>query len=122
VLTNAREAAREGATPTDCLRCFVDAAISQRNEVVLLLHGGAPLTSPATAAVRSEVHHILQRIIDRGLAEATLRPGIAPHDIIVFGAILAQPRPADPGWDATCRRLLATYLQGLRREPMNAAG
>jgi hypothetical protein len=27
--------------------------------------------------------------------------------------MLAQPRRSDPGWDATCRRLLATYLAGL---------
>jgi AcrR family transcriptional regulator len=113
VLANARAAERDGATPTDCLRRFVDAAIGQRNELVLPLHDGPPLTSPATAAVRSDVHHILQRIIDRGVADGTLRPGLTPHDIIVFGAMLAQPRPNDPDWDATCRRLLATYLRGL---------
>jgi hypothetical protein len=27
--------------------------------------------------------------------------------------MLAQPRQPDPDWDATCRRLLATYLAGL---------
>src|SRR6202023_2659707 len=42
VLANARAAGREGATPTDCLRRFVEAAISQRNELVLPLHGGPP--------------------------------------------------------------------------------
>lgn len=113
VLANARAAERYGATPIDCLRRFVDAAIGQRNELVLPLHGGPPLTSPATAAVRSDVHHVLQRIIDRGLADGTLRPGLTPQDIVIFGAMLAQPRPTDPDWDAICRRLLATYLHGL---------
>ena len=117
VLANAREADREGATPIDCLRRFVDTAISQRNELVLPLHGGPSLSSPATAAVRADVHCILQRIIDRGLADGTLRPEITARDIVVFGAMLAQPRPADPDWDATCRRLLATYLHGLRPSP-----
>jgi hypothetical protein len=28
--------------------------------------------------------------------------------------MLAQPRQSDPKWDATCRRLLATYVNGLR--------
>jgi len=113
VLANARAAERDGATATDCLRRFVDAAIDQRNDLVLPLHGGPPLTSPATVAVRSEVHHILQRIIERGLHDGTLRPGLTPRDIVVFGAMLAQPHPTDPGWNATCRRLLATYLRGL---------
>jgi AcrR family transcriptional regulator len=117
VLANARAAEREGATPTDSLRLFIDAAISQRNELVLPLHGGPPVTSAATKVVRDEVHHILQRIIDRGVADATLRPGIGPRDIVVFGAMLAQPRPTDPDWDATCRRLLTTYLRGLTHAP-----
>jgi hypothetical protein len=38
---------------------------------------------------------------------------VTPRDIVVFGAMLAQPRGPDPGWDMTCRRLLATYLAGL---------
>ena len=113
VLANARAAERDGATATDCLRRFVDAAIDQRNELVLPLHGGPRPTSPATTAVRSEVHHILQRIIVRGLDDGTLRRGLTSADIILFGAMLAQPRPTDLSWDATCRRLLATYLRGL---------
>ena len=117
VLANARAAEREGTTPTDSLRLFIDAAISQRNELVLPLHGGPPVTSAATMVVRDEVHHIVQRIIDRGVADATLRPGITPRDIVVFGAMLAQPRPTDPDWDATCRRLLTTYLRGLSHAP-----
>jgi hypothetical protein len=34
--------------------------------------------------------------------------------IVAFGAMLAQPHPPDPDWDATCRRLLTTYLRGVR--------
>jgi hypothetical protein len=59
----------------------------------------------------------VQQIIDRGIADATLDPSVTPHDIVVFGAMLAQPRPADPDWDATCRRLLTTLLRGLRPNP-----
>jgi AcrR family transcriptional regulator len=117
VLANARAARRNGATATECLRLFIDAAIRQRNDLVLPLHGGPPPTSPATKTVQNEIHQIVRQIIDRGVADATLRPGITPHDIVVFGAMLAQPRPTDPRWDATCRRLLTTYLRGLRPDP-----
>jgi AcrR family transcriptional regulator len=114
VLANARAAERDGATATECLRLFIDAAISQRNELVLPLHGGPSPTSPATKTVRDEIHRIVRRIIDGGVADATLRSGITPLEIIAFGAMLAQPRRTDPDWDATCRRLLTTYLRGLR--------
>ena len=60
-----------------------------------------------------QVHQIIQQIIDRGRADGTIRQDVTPRDIVAFGAMLAQPRASDPGWDATCRRLLATYLAGL---------
>ena len=72
-----------------------------------------PITATATASVRTKVHRVLRSIIDLGIADGTLRPDVTPHDIVVFGAIIAQPRPTDPDWDTTCRRLLATYLRGI---------
>ena len=114
VLANALSAEEAGENPADCLRLFVEAAIEQRNDLVLPLHGGPPLTIAATRAVRSQVHQVLHRIIDRGVADGTVRADVIPQDIVLFGAMLAQPRPSDPGWDVTCRRLLAIYLRGIR--------
>jgi AcrR family transcriptional regulator len=114
VLTNARAAERAHASAIDSLRLFVEAAIDQRNELVLPLHGGPPVTSAATLSVRSEVHTIVQRIIDRGIADGTVLGEFSAQDVITFGAMLAQPRAPDPNWDTTCRRLLATYLRGIQ--------
>ena len=113
VLANARAAEGNAATAAEALRQFIETAISQRNELVLPLHGGPPLTWPRTRIVREHVHQVIQQIIDRGRADGTIAADVTPHDIVVFGAMLAQPRRSDPGWDATCRRLLATYLAGL---------
>jgi AcrR family transcriptional regulator len=113
VLANAQAAERSATTAADALRRFIEAAISQRNELVLPLHGGPPLTSPKTRAVREQIHLIVLQIIDRGRADGTIKQDVTPHDIVVFGAMLAQPRGPDPSWDMTCRRLLATYLAGL---------
>jgi AcrR family transcriptional regulator len=113
VLANARAAERNGTTAAQALQIFIEAAISQRNELVLPLHGGPPSTVPATRAVQQQVHQAIQEIIDRGRADGTIRQDVTPHDIVAFGAMLAQPREPDPAWDAICRRLLATYLTGL---------
>jgi AcrR family transcriptional regulator len=114
VLSNVRAAESDGTTANDALRRFIEAAIAQRNELVLPLHGGPPVTVPETLALRDEVHRAVQRIIERGHNDATIRQDVAPRDVVVFGAMLAQPRPPDPEWDATCRRLLTTYLHGLK--------
>jgi AcrR family transcriptional regulator len=113
VLANAQAAESGADTAAEALRQFIDAAISQRNQLVLPLHGGPPPTSPQTHAVREQIHRILRQVIDGGRADGTIRRDVTPRDIVVFGAMLAQPRGADPGWDMTCRRLLATYLAGL---------
>ena len=117
VLANVQAAESDGVTASDALRRFVEAAIAQRNELVLPLHGGPPVTAQETLAVRDQVHHALQRIIERGRADGTISRDVTPRDLVAFGAMLAQPRQADPEWDATCRRLLATYLNGLRSCP-----
>jgi AcrR family transcriptional regulator len=114
VLANVEEAERHGTTAGDALRRFIEAAIAQRNELVLPLHGGSPVTLPATLAVRDQVHRAVRRIIERGHADGTIMQQVTPRDIVIFGAMLAQPRRPDPEWDATCRRLLATYLNGLQ--------
>jgi len=83
VLLNVQTAESEGTTASDALRRFIEAAIAQRNDLVLPLHG-------------------------------TITQDVTPREVVIFGAMLAQPRRPDPEWDATCRRLLATYLNGLR--------
>ena len=113
VLANATAAESNGATAAEALRHFIEAAISQRNELVLPLHGGPRPTWDSTRIIREHVHQVIRQIIDRGRADGTIIQDVTPHDIVVFGAMLAQPRPPDPGWDATCRRLLGTYLAGL---------
>jgi AcrR family transcriptional regulator len=113
VLANAEDAERSGVTGADALSRFIEAAIGQRNQLVLPLHGGPPPAWERTREVRDQVHRAIGRILDRGRADGTVTREVTPHDIVVFGAMLAQPRPADPVWDATCRRLLATYLAGL---------
>jgi AcrR family transcriptional regulator len=114
VLANVRAAENDGTTASDALRRFIEAAIAQRNELVLPLHGGPPVTDPETVAVRDQIHRAVRRIIERGRADGTISRDVSPRDVVVFGAMLAQPRQPDQDWDATCRRLLATYLNGLK--------
>jgi AcrR family transcriptional regulator len=114
VLSNVQAAESSGITASDALRRFIEAAMAQRNDLVLPLHGGPLAAAPETVAVRDQIHRAVQRIIDRGGADGTITQDVTPREVVIFGAMLAQPRQHDPEWDATCRRLLATYLHGLR--------
>ena len=55
----------------------------------------------------------MQRIIERGRTDGTITQDVTPREVVIFGAMLAHPRPPDPEWDAICHRLLATNLNGL---------
>ena len=114
VLANAKSAENLRATGSDALRHFIEAAIAQRDQLVLPLHGGPPVTEKATLAVRDQVHRTIQRLIERGQRDGTIKTDISPRDIVALGAMLAQPRSPGAGWNATCMRILSTYLSGLR--------
>jgi AcrR family transcriptional regulator len=114
VLANARSAENIASTGSDALRRFIEAAIALRDQLVLPLHGGPPVTDRATIAVRDEVHLTIQCLIDRGRRDGTINRDVSPGDIVALGAMLAQPRSHGPGWNATCKRILSTYLDGLK--------
>jgi hypothetical protein len=113
VLANAESAERVASTGKDALRQFIEAGIALRGELVLPLHGGPPVTERATLALREQIHAALQRLINRGRQDGTIKTDVGPLDIVAIGALLAQPRSYGPGWDATCKRILSTYLNGL---------
>lgn len=113
VRDNATAAESSGESGLASLDLFLEFAISQRNELVLPLHGGPPATTAPTLEVRGEVHRLLQRMVDRGKADGSIRADATPRDIVMFGALLAQPLPTMPNWDDTCRRLKSVYLDGL---------
>jgi AcrR family transcriptional regulator len=113
VLANARAAESAAATGRDALRQFIEAAIALRDQLVLPLHGGPPVTDEATVAIRDQVHRTIGRLIGRGRRDGTIKADVTPRDIVAIGAMLAQPKPNGPGWDATCKRILSTYLDGL---------
>ena len=114
VLANAKAAENSASTGSDALRQFIEAAIALRDQLVLPLHGGPPVTDQATLAVRDQVHRTIARLIDRGRRDGTINTDVSPRDIVALGAMLAQPRSHGPGWNATCKRILSTYLDGLR--------
>lgn len=120
VLANATSAENVASTGNEGLRHFIEAGIALRRQLVLPLHGGPPVTEKATLALREQIHRAVQRLIDRGRLDGTIKTAVTPRDIIAIGAMLAQPAPNGPAWDATCKRILSTYLSGLSTDSPTA--
>ena len=89
--------------------------MTQRNELVLPLHGGPPVTAAKTRALQTQVHRAIEEIIARGRQDGTVTAPVTAGEIVTFGAMLAQPHPEDPRWEALTRRILSTYIAGLTK-------
>lgn len=113
VVDAAHHAAESSERAIDCLRDFIDRTIEHGANLVLPLHGGPVPLDQETIDLRTEVQDTVQRILHRGRQDGSVRPDVTALDIIVFGALLAQPLPHVPDWNLTARRIAAIHLDGL---------
>jgi AcrR family transcriptional regulator len=116
VLDAAQNAANSTGPGIDALRGFIDQTIEHGPELVLPMHGGPVPLDEDTVALRSEVHDTLEKVLRRGRRDGSIRADVTAFDIIVFGALLAQPLPHVPDWRSAARRQARIYFDGLVRE------
>jgi AcrR family transcriptional regulator len=113
VLDAAQSAAASTDSGIDALRGFIDQTIEHGPELVLPMHGGPIPLNKDAVGLRSEVHATIEEVLRRGRQDGTIRADVAPFDIIVFGALLAQPLPHVPDWRSAARRQAKIYFDGL---------
>jgi AcrR family transcriptional regulator len=113
VLEHARTAAQsDGPAPTALTR-FLEQTIAARDEFVLPLHGGPVIHDEKIVALQSEIRNLLEQVLARGRRDGTIRPDATPIDIIITGAMLAQPLPHTGDWDQLARRQARIFIAGL---------
>jgi AcrR family transcriptional regulator len=116
VLDAAQSAADGTDTGIDALRGFIDQTIEHGPELVLPMHGGPIPLDEDAVALRSEVRSTLDKVLRRGRRDGTIRFDVTAFDIIVFGALLAQPLPHVPDWRSAAQRQARIYFDGLTSE------
>jgi AcrR family transcriptional regulator len=113
VLENARAAACSEAPAPAALAQFLERTIVSRDEFVLPLHGGPVVHDERVTALREEVRALLEQVLARGRRDHTIRRDVVPADVILAGAMLAQPLPNTTDWDRLARRQAAIFIAGL---------
>ncbi len=111
VLAAAQDAADRGGSGLEGIGRFLDLTIDHRAELVLPLHSGPGDLPPVTAAVQGEVHRTLALLLARGRADHSIREDVTTSDVVIFGAMLAQP--LTPAWTRPARRQKTLFLGGL---------
>jgi AcrR family transcriptional regulator len=113
VLAAAQRAASTDKSAIECIRLFLDETIKHGSELVLPMHGGPVPVERATLELRTKVHDTLGEILRRGHQDRSIRPLITPLDLIVFGAMMAQPLPTATNWRRTAQRQSDIFLKGI---------
>lgn len=113
VLDAAEVAAARDGTALDSLDWFLGRTIDHRDQLVLPWHGGPPELSAAAEQARAGVHAAIGRLLERGIREGGIREGVTTADVVVFGAMLAQPLTTVTDWDRVARRQKDVFLAGV---------
>jgi AcrR family transcriptional regulator len=110
---HARAAALSDKPAPEALAQFFEQTIAARTEFVLPVHGGPVIHDEKIAALQTEIRNLLEQILARGRRDRTIRPDATPNDIIITGAMLAQPLPHAADWDQLARRQASIFISGL---------
>jgi AcrR family transcriptional regulator len=113
VLQHARAAALSDEPAPAALEQFFERTIAARNQLILPLHGGPVIQDGKIVALRTEIRSLLEQVLARGHRERTIRSDATPIDIIITGAMLAQPLPHTADWDHLARRQAKFFVAGL---------
>jgi AcrR family transcriptional regulator len=113
VRDHARTAADADVRAVDAIAGFLAQTIAARDDLILPLHGGPVLLDPETLALRNEIRELLDQVLARGRRDGSIRDDATATDIIITGAMLAQPLAHVTDWDRLARRQAEIYLAGL---------
>jgi AcrR family transcriptional regulator len=107
------EVDRQDVSGLDAVREFLARSLAISDQLILPLHGAPPLTSDQAVFARQEINRRLDRFIERGHADGSVRAAVTTTDVIVFSALITQPLPHGPDWPRIAVRQLAIFLNGL---------
>jgi AcrR family transcriptional regulator len=120
VLDHARTAASADGPAVDAIARFLAETIAARDDLILPLHGGPVLLDTRTLALRAEIRELLEQLLTRGRRDGSIRADATATDIIITGAMLAQPLAHVSDWDRLARRQAEIYLAGLAATPSSS--
>ncbi len=97
----------------DAVAQFLSRTLEIADQLILPLHGAPPLMSTEAVQARQAINRRLDRFIQRGHADHSIRAVVNATDIIVFSALITQALPHGPDWAKIAARQLTIFVNGL---------
>ena len=118
----AAEAAASTAPALDAIGRFFDHVLEHRDDLALPLLGVPAPHRESVVPIGQRLSALLDQVLERGRRDGSVRPDARSIDLIIAGAMLAQPHLRADVWNAAARRIRTLLLDGLRtdggRSPM----
>lgn len=105
----------DGLTGADAIEAYLHRCHDAADELVAMpLRGVDPLPDVEAVDAKRRIVEQIQKFLDEGRADASLRPDVAAMDVVVFSTMMATPLPHGPDWPTTSRRLIGTFVRGIQ--------
>lgn len=93
---------------------FLTSTVAHRDQLVLPLHGGPQALGEESQRIQAQIRAIINKILERGRRDHTVRADVTAADVVFFGAMLAQPLSDDDGWlEKNLARQQRIFIAGL---------
>lgn len=97
------------------LREFLDRTVAHGAELFLPYHGAPPTSNPEFHALVRRVGAGVAAIVERGVADGTVRADLTARDVIIFGSMIAAPLPGVTDWPEVAGRQIGFFVDAARR-------
>ncbi|SES16654.1 transcriptional regulator, TetR family [Lentzea xinjiangensis] len=101
----------------DAVREFLVRTVRHGAELFLPYHGAPKTSDPEYRRLDESVWDRVREMVERGIADKTLRADLRAHDVIVFGSLIAVPLPGVADWPVVAGRQIDLFLTAARRSP-----
>lgn len=93
---------------------FLTSTVAHRDQLVLPLHGGPQSLGEESQRIQCRIRAIINKILECGRRDQTVRADVTAADVVFFGAMLAQPLSDEEGWlEENLARQQRIFLAGL---------
>ncbi|MEU8167125.1 TetR/AcrR family transcriptional regulator [Micromonospora sp. NPDC049004] len=122
VLALVDEVLERGVTGIDAVHEFLVGTVRHGTELFLPHHGAPVTTDPEYRSLERRVWAGVGRMVERGVADGSLRPDLTARDVIIFGSLIAVPMPGVGDWPEVAGRQIDLFLTALRPGQSPAGG
>ncbi len=98
----------------EALEAFLRGTVEHGDQLVMTWHGAPESRDPETLRLEGELHGRVASLIERAVADGTVRSDLELLDLLTFGAMVAQPLTATTDWPARAHRQIVIWLDGVR--------